>query len=92
MKNYYNELNKIIVLAAIANAAEEFYSKYPELEHAERAFDEAYKAEFNAVESLAAELAPELGGLKTARATIYKYIAENPKAYRDERKAKNEKI
>lgn len=48
MKNYYNELNKIIVLAAIANAAEEFYSKYPELEHAERAFDEAYKAEFNA--------------------------------------------
>lgn len=84
MKNYYNELNKIIILAAIANAAEEFYSKYPELEHAERAFDEAYKAEFNAVESLAAELAPELGGIKTARATIYKYIAENPKAYRDE--------
>lgn len=77
MKNYYNELNKIIILAAIANAAEEAYSENPESEAAERAFDEAYKAEFNAVESLAAELAPELGGLKTARATIYKYIADN---------------
>lgn len=84
MKNYYNELNKIIILAAIANAAEEYYSANPESEAAERAFDEAYKAEFNAADSLAAELAPELGGVKIARATIYKYIAENPKAYRDE--------
>ena len=77
MKNYYNELNKIIILAAIANAAEEYYSANPESEAAERAFDEAYKAEFNAVESLAAELAPELGGVKIARATIRKYIADN---------------
>lgn len=79
MKNYYNELNKIIILAAIANAAEEAYSTNPESEAAERAFDEAYKAEFNAVEILAAELAPELGGIKIARATIYKYIAESTK-------------
>ena len=77
MKNYYNELNKIIILAAIANAAEEFYSANPESEAAERAFDEAYKAEFNAAESLAAELAPELGGMKIARATIRKYITDN---------------
>ena len=72
----HNEIRKIIALAAIANAAEETYSENPESEAAERAFDEAYKAEFNAVESLAAELAPELGGVKIARATIYKYIAE----------------
>lgn len=77
MKNYYNDLNKIIALAAIANAAEEYYSANPESEAAERAFDEAYKAEFNAVESLATELAPELGGMKIARATIRKYIADN---------------
>ena len=44
MKNYYNELNKIIVLAAIANAAEEAYSENSASEAAERAFDEAYKA------------------------------------------------
>lgn len=74
MTNYNELLNNIIVLRTISNEAERVYTKYPESELAERAFDEAYKAEFEAVEALVKLCAPELGGVKQARAAIWRYI------------------
>lgn len=87
MTNYNELLNNIIVLRTISNEAERVYTKYPESELAERAFDEAYKAEFEAVEALAKLCAPELGGVKQARAAIWRYVDAHPEAYRDERGA-----
>ena len=82
MTNYNKLLNSIIILHAISNEAERVYTEYPESEPAERAFNEAYKAEFEAVEALAKLCAPELGGVKQARAAIWRYVDANPDAYR----------
>ena len=82
MTNYNELLNNIIVLHAISNEAERVYTKYPESEPAGRAFDEAYKAEFEAVEALAKLCAPELGGVKQARAAIWHYVDTHSEAYR----------
>ena len=82
MTNYNELLNSIIILRAISNEAERVYTKYPESEPAEREFDEAYKAEFEAVEALAKLCAPELGGVKLARAAIWHYVDAHPETYR----------
>lgn len=82
MTNYNELLNNIIILHAISNEAERVYTKHPESEPAERAFDEAYKAEFEAVEALAKLCAPELGGVKQVRAAIWRYVDAHPDAYR----------
>jgi hypothetical protein len=83
MTRHYNELlNDVITLHAISNEAERIYTECPESEPAERAFGEAYKAEFEAVEALAKLCAPELGGVKQARAEIWHYVDAHPDAYR----------
>lgn len=87
MTNYNGLLNNIIILYAISNEAERVYTKYPESEPAERAFGEAYKAEFEAVEALVKMFAPEFGGVKQARGAIWRHVDAHPEAYRDERGA-----
>ena len=49
MTNYNELLNDVITLHAISNEAERIYTECPESDPAERAFGEAYKAEFEAV-------------------------------------------
>lgn len=78
MTNYTELLNNIIDLRTIANEAERVYTECPESKPAERAFDEAYKAEFEAVEALVKLCAPELGGVKQARAAIWYYVDAHP--------------
>ena len=87
MTNYNKLLNNIIILHAISNEAERVYTEYPESEPAERAFDETYKAEFEAVTALAEMCAAEFGGVKWARVAIRRHVDTHPKAYRDERGA-----
>ena len=52
MTNYNELLNDVITLHAISNEAERIYTECPESEPAERAFGEAYKAEFEAGEAV----------------------------------------
>ncbi len=74
MKNYFDELKKIIMLYNATNKADEEYSQNPESAEAEKAFDDAYEAEFNAVENLAETLSSELGGKTVARKAIWLYV------------------
>lgn len=68
MTRHYNELlNDVITLHAISNEAERIYTECPESE---------------AVEALAKLCAPELGGVKQARAEIWHYVDAHPDAYR----------
>ena len=58
---------------AAANKAYDLYDAEPENDAAEKAFDDAYKAEFKAFESLADGIAEITGGMidkKTARTMI----------------------
>lgn len=84
MRDYYTELNNVIILHAISNVAEEDYSEKPESTEAEKAFDETYKAEWETVENLVKAISPEFGGKAAARAAIWKYVDKYKRAYRDD--------
>lgn len=85
MSERFDPISEIIILHAIANAAEEVYDNHPEDEHAERMFDEAYKDEWNAVESFVESLTAELKcSSNAARAAIWRYVDVHPVAFRDE--------
>lgn len=85
MSERFDPISEIIILHAIANAAEEVYDNHPEDEHAEQMFDEAYKDEWNAVESFVESLTAELKcSSNAARAAIWRYIDAHPVAFRDE--------